>query len=68
MRIAVCDDDQGSIDTIIHYIEQWAQTKGSPERPEAFGFTSAESFLYHWSPDTNFDLLFLDIAFDTMSG
>ncbi|MGI6106206.1 MAG: LytR/AlgR family response regulator transcription factor [Raoultibacter sp.] len=67
MRIAICDDDQSIIDLVTHYIDEWAKVKGVTS-PEVETFNSSESFLFHWSSTTDFDLLFLDIKMSNMSG
>lgn len=67
MRIAICDDDPNTIEQLSHYIHTWMEQE-KLSLPEIAQFNGAESFLFHWSPTADFDLLFLDIAMGNISG
>lgn len=66
MRIAICEDERLHAEALSKIINQWANTKN--ERADLFVFQSAESFLAQWSNACPFDLLFLDIQMDKMTG
>lgn len=68
MRIAICDDEKGVIDLISGFVNEWSALKRLPSPPRIFEFNNAESFLFHWSPETNFDIVFLDIKMGNMTG
>ncbi|MFV0364812.1 MAG: LytR/AlgR family response regulator transcription factor [Suipraeoptans sp.] len=67
MRIAICDDDKKVSGIIKEYLYSWGDRNDHPV--ELDDFSSAEQFLFHYAPLINqYDLLFLDIKMDGMSG
>jgi DNA-binding LytR/AlgR family response regulator len=65
MRFAICDDEKSMQKNISDYIAGWASTKGI--QIDVFYFSSAEAFMLAWL-DTPFDLVFLDIQMEKMTG
>ncbi len=63
MRIAVIDDQPADRDYIAALVSRWAKDRAETAVP--IPFPSAESFLFAYSEDRDFDILLLDIE---MSG
>ena len=66
MRIAICDDEKAQQMLLQKYLEEWAQTSGTPLRSELFA--SAEALSFTWEEDRAFDLLILDIEMGPQNG
>lgn len=66
MKIAICDDDARQIEVIEGYIKAWAEKNKEAVTVETF--LSAERFLFHCTSTTSYDLLFLDIRMDKITG
>lgn len=66
MRIAVCDDYKIQLDLMKRYINEWA--KGNEVNITIDTFTSAEEFLIEWEDYDKYDIIFLDIEMNSMSG
>lgn len=66
MRVAICDDEEVQQRLIEKYLREWAEKSG--KRMEAIAFPSAESFLFHWEDDKEYDLLILDIEMGNING
>ena len=66
MRIAICDDSAEDAQFVKRMATRWAQDRKTELHAEIF--PSAESFLFHYAEDKNFDLLFLDIEMGNMDG
>lgn len=66
MRIAVCDDEKIQQELLKKYITEWAAVSGT--KTEVISFPNAESFLFQWEDDREFDLLVLDIEMGDVSG
>ncbi len=66
MKIAVCDDEEAQRRMILKYLREWSEDKG--EAVSAVAFPSAESFLFSWEDDREYDLLILDIEMGGISG
>lgn len=65
-RAAVCDDSAADAEYIRQLLEQWGQMRS--HHLEIQVFSSAESFLFQYEEDKNFDLLLLDIEMGGMDG
>lgn len=65
-RFAICDDSQEDIDYIEQLIRKWNRTAGFQIRIDRF--PSGESFLFAYEEDQSFDVLFLDIEMEKLSG
>lgn len=66
MKIAVIEDIQVHSDLLCSYIMKWSEEKGNSLTLEAF--ESAESFLFQWEEEPDFDVLFVDIQMAGMNG
>ena len=66
MRIAVCDDNQKDIEFVQSITGNWLKARGCEGRIEAF--TSAESFLFHYTEEKDYDILLLDVEMGQMDG
>ena len=66
MRAAICDDRAEDAAFVGKLLTEWSGTRGQEVRWEVF--PSAESFLFRYAEDKNFDLLVLDIEMGGMDG
>jgi DNA-binding LytR/AlgR family response regulator len=66
MRIVICEDEDKYAEQLIDYINEWAETRNISV--EIFTYVAAEKFLYDWSDNEDYDLLFLDIKMGSMTG
>lgn len=66
IRVAVCDDERTECEYLCALLSEWA--KRADVRCECVTFKSAESFLFEYEDDKNFDLLLLDIQMGKMNG
>lgn len=65
-RIAICEDNRTDADYIASLVRAWAQTQRIGISLESF--SCAESFLFCYEEDKNFDILLLDIEMGKMNG
>lgn len=65
-KIAVCDDDPAQIQYLSAKLNTWAQKRDVLLQIAAFH--SAESFLFQYADEKNFDILLLDIEMGKMNG
>lgn len=66
MKIAICDDEKSEQQLLCKYVKEWASGKG--RRAELSCFDSAESFLFSWEDEKDYNALILDIEMGSMSG
>lgn len=66
MRIAICDDNSQDTQFVKEMTTNWANDRDISL--ESFTFPSAESFLFHYEEDKNFDILLLDVEMGEMDG
>ncbi|MBR2950130.1 MAG: response regulator transcription factor [Lachnospiraceae bacterium] len=66
MRVAVCEDERSAQELLKKYLAEWAMQKQIPM--QCSSFDNAESFLFDWEEDKNFDLLILDIEMGALNG
>ena len=66
MRIAICDDSAQDAQFVKNMVVHWAKSRKTELHAEIF--SSAESFLFHYAEDKDFDILLLDIEMGTMDG
>lgn len=66
MKIAVIEDIQVHGDLIVSYIKKWSAKKKINLSLKQF--ESAESFLFQWEEEADFDILFVDIQMSGMNG
>ena len=65
-RIAIVDDNQVDAEYVQSILEAWAQDRRAGVQAQRF--PSAESFLFHYAEDKDWDILLLDIEMGAMDG
>lgn len=65
-KIAVCDDSPADRAYVTDMVNRWAVTAGHAVHLDTFG--SAESFLFHYADESDYDMLLLDIEMAAMDG
>lgn len=65
-KIAICDDSEADRAYIANLVGQWAGQSGHTVQIQPFA--SAESFLFHYDGESDYDLLLLDIEMGGMDG
>ena len=65
-RVAVVDDCRTDAEFVQRILNRWAQERQIIIQPEVFA--SAESFLFRYAQDKDWDILLLDIEMGTMDG
>lgn len=65
-KIAVCDDQEQDAGYIAGAVSQWADAKGAGA--EVHTFSSAESFLFQYAEQKDYDILLLDIEMGAING
>lgn len=65
-RVAICDDSLPDAVFVQELLDNWAAERQVAIRAEVF--PSAESFLFRYAEDKEFDILLLDIEMGTMDG
>ncbi len=65
-KIAVCDDSDADRQYVLNMVNHWAAGSGYVVHTDTF--TSAESFLFHYAEESDYDILLLDIEMGTMDG
>lgn len=64
--IAVCDDSENDRERIAGMARRWGEVSGNGVRVS--GFPSAESFLFQYEGERDFDILLLDVEMPALSG
>lgn len=65
-KIAICDDSDADRQYVLNMVENWAKSSGHVVHTDTF--ISAESFLFHYAEESNYDILLLDIKMSNMDG
>lgn len=65
-KIAICDDADADRRYVSDMVKNWAAHDGHTVHTDAF--SSAESFLFHYSEESDYDILLLDIEMGAMDG
>lgn len=65
-KIAICDDSNADRQYILNMVHRWAAGAGHAVHADAFA--SAESFLFHYGAESDYDILLLDIEMGDMDG
>lgn len=65
-KIAICDDSMADREHLSNLARQWAQRAGHHLRISEF--PSAESFLFRYAEEKDFQILLLDIEMEAMDG
>lgn len=66
MKIAVIEDIPSHRELLISYIKKWSEKKKTKLLLKPF--ETAESFLFQWEEEADFDVLFVDIQMSGMNG
>ena len=65
-KIAICDDLDADRQYVLNMVRAWAAAAGHLVHTDAFA--SAESFLFHYAQENDYDILLLDIEMGAMDG
>lgn len=65
-KIAICDDSDTDRQYVLNMVRTWAVAAGHLVHTDAFA--SAESFLFHYAQESDYDILLLDIEMGAMDG
>lgn len=65
-KIALCDDSAVDRQYVLHMVKRWAAGAGHAVHTDTFA--SAESFLFHYAEESDYDILLLDIEMGAMDG
>lgn len=65
-RIAICDDVDEDVQYLVSVVNQWAKRTTISMNIETF--SSAESFLFRYEENKDYDILLLDVEMKKMSG
>ena len=65
-KVAICDDSDADRRYIMDMVRSWASAAGHEVQID--GFPSAESFLFHYAGESDYDILLLDIEMGAMDG
>ena len=65
-KIAICDDSDPDRQYVLNMVRAWAASAGHLVHTDAFA--SAESFLFHYAQESDYDILLLDIEMGAMDG
>lgn len=65
-KIAICDDCDADRKYVLNMVERWAAAAGHGVHADTF--PSAESFLFYYAEESDYDILLLDIEMQAMDG
>ena len=65
-KIAICDDSAADRAYVTDMVNRWSAVVGHAVHLDAFD--SAESFLFHYADENDYDILLLDIEMEAMDG
>lgn len=65
-KIAICDDANADRRYVSDMVKSWAAHDGHTVHTDTF--SSAESFLFHYAEESDYDILLLDIEMGAMDG
>ncbi len=65
-KIAICDDSDTDRRYVLNMVESWAES--AAHNVDVNTFPSAESFLFHYEEESDYDILLLDIEMGEMDG
>ncbi len=65
-KIAICDDSDADRQYVLNMVNRWAEK--TSQSVSINTFESAESFLFHYADENNYDILLLDIEMGAMDG
>ena len=65
-KIAICDDSKADTEYVLNMVRRWAASAGHNIHTNVFN--SAESFLFSYAEENDYDILLLDIEMGEMDG
>lgn len=65
-KIAICDDSKADSQYVLKMVQSWSASAGFMVHTDTF--STAESFLFHYAEESDYDILLLDIEMGTMDG
>lgn len=65
-KIAICDDSDADRQYVLNMVQRWAAGAGCAVHTDTFA--SAESFLFHYAGESDYDILLLDVEMGDMDG
>ncbi len=65
-KIAICDDSGADRQFVLNMVRAWASSAGHTVQID--DFPSAESFLFRYAEESDYDILLLDIEMGAMDG
>ena len=65
-KLAICDDEEKQRKYVLELVNAWAKIRG--HLLEIKEFPDAESFLFHYDAEKDFDILLLDVEMGKLSG
>ena len=65
-KIAICDDSGADRQFVLNMVRAWASSAGHTVHID--DFPSAESFLFRYAEESDYDILLLDIEMGAMDG
>lgn len=65
-KVAICDDSDVDRQYIMNMVEHWAAGTGHVVHIDTF--SSAENFLFHYTEESDYDILLLDVEMGEMDG
>lgn len=65
-KIAICDDSDADRQYVLNMVNAWAAQTSHVVHTDTF--SSAENFLFHYSEESDYDILLLDIEMEAMDG
>lgn len=65
-KLAICDDNPTDCDYVYALVQNWAESKNISIKINTFPF--AESFLFHYAEEKDYDMLLLDVEMGEMDG
>ena len=63
-KLAICDDNYTDCDYIYALVQNWAKNMNISVKINTF--PSAESFLFHYTEEKDYDILLLDVEMGEM--
>ena len=66
LKAAICDDNRSAADYVVSLCQEWAEERRMVLNTKIF--PSAESFLFQYAEEKDFDVLLLDIEMEGMDG
>lgn len=65
-KIAICDDSDADRQYVLNMVNAWAAQTSHVVHTDTF--SSAQNFLFHYSEESDYDILLLDIEMEAMDG